>query len=119
MKEALKSIAEFEDVDAIYYIGKSSETEYLSTSFRNNFESGKAPKVEEIESLVKDLGNPGEAEIIYSRRRIYIRRNEDCFLVIVLGFSTPTPMLQLNCDIAMPELTRQSSPKGLGRFFKR
>lgn len=119
MKEALKSIIEFEDVEAIFFIGKSSETEYISDSFKNEYEKGRLPKIEEIEALVSGLGSLGEAEFIYSKKRLYIRKNEENYLVVLLGFSTPTPMLQLNCDIAMPELTKQSKPKGLGRFFKR
>lgn len=120
MKEAFKSIIEFSDVEAIFYIGKTSEIVHISESFKNEFEPGKPPKIEELDSIIKNIGSLNEAELIFSEKRIYIRRVEDCHIVIVLGFTTPTPMLQLNCDISIPELIKQQNkPKGLSRFFKR
>lgn len=120
MKEAFKNIIEFTDVQAIFYIGKKSETVHISEDFQNEFESGNLPKIEELESIIKNIGNLNEAELIFSEKRIYIRRIEDCHIIIVLGFITPTPMLQLNCDISIPELSKQQNkPKGFSRFFKR
>jgi len=120
MKEAFKNIIEFRDVEAIFYIGKTSETVHVAENYKNEFETGTPPKIEEIDSIIKSIGSLDEAELIFSEKRIYIRKIEDSHLVIVLGFITPTPMLQLNCDISIPELTKQQNkPKGLSRFFKR
>lgn len=120
MKEALKNIIDFNDVEAIYYTGKSAEAVYATQAFKKKFESEILPKSSELESILKGIGDANEAELIYSENRIYVRKVEENYLLIILGFTTPASMLQLNCDISIPELLKQNSkPRGLGRFFKR
>lgn len=121
MKEHLKSIIDFEDVDAIFFIGKTppATTAYISSRYQNELQSDRVPDIQEIISFISVFGVINEVELLFTKRRIYIRKADDNYLVIVLGFITPTPMLQLNCDIVIPELTKQSKPKGLSRFFKK
>lgn len=120
MKEAFKNIIEFGDVEAIFYISKTSEAVHVSDNFKNEFSSISPSIIEELDSTIKSIGSLDEAELIFSEKRIYIRRIEDSHLVIVLGFITPTSMLQLSCDISIPELSKQQNkPKGFSRFFKR
>ena len=119
MKEYLKNIIEFSDVEAVFFIGKTPSVAYISEKYQLEFKTGTLPDIQEIVSFINILGSANEAELLFTQRRIYIRKLEDACLVIVLGFTTPTPMLQLNCDIVIPELIKQTKPKGLGRFFRK
>ncbi len=120
MKEALKNIIELPDIEAVFYIGKNNDhIVHISDNYKKTFSDRKIPDAEELEILLKNLDGLTEAEFIFSEKRLFIRKIENCFLMIVLGFSTPSPILQLNCDIAIPELNKSSKPKGLSRFFKK
>jgi len=64
------------------------------------------------------LGGLREADLIFERLRIYIRRAEIGYLVAFVDSFSQLAMVRLNCDLLLPGLKRQSGPKGLMRFFR-
>ncbi|RPH51581.1 MAG: hypothetical protein EHM85_06125 [Desulfobacteraceae bacterium] len=60
-----------------------------------------------------------ESDLIFEDGRIYIRRTELGFLVILMSSFAPVALVRLNCDVLLPSLKPAKTSKGLGRFFKR
>jgi hypothetical protein len=60
-----------------------------------------------------------EAEVVYEKARLYIRRSEAGFLMVLTGREIRVAMLRLHCDILLPRLKEATTPKGISRFFRR
>ena len=69
--------------------------------------------------LVDALGGIREADLIFTKGRLYVRRSEAGYLIIILGLFVPMAMLRLQCDILLPSLKPTKKKKGISRFFKR
>lgn len=69
--------------------------------------------------LVKGLDRATEAELVFEKGRVYIRRNAMGILVVVMGLIGPTGMVRLTSDIVLSGLKEQKPTRGLKRFFKR
>lgn len=59
-----------------------------------------------------------EAELVFTKYRVYIRKADSGFLVILMGLMAPIEVVRLNVDLLMPELNSLKKSKGIGRFFK-
>jgi len=69
--------------------------------------------------FIESLEGMRETDLVFEKGRIYIRRTEMGYLVILMALFVPIAMIRLNCDILLP-LLRQSKPGGkFGRFFKK
>ena len=60
-----------------------------------------------------------EADLIFEKGRLYIRRNDVGYLVVLIGPFVPIAMIRLQCDIVLPSLTPAKKTKGIRRFFKK
>ena len=82
-----------------------------------------APFDENSESLdwrffIESLEGMRETDLVFEKGRIYIRRSELGYLVVLMAPFVPMAMVRLNCDIALPALTQQKSGKKFGRLLK-
>lgn len=59
-----------------------------------------------------------EAEFIFSRYRIYIRKFDQGFIAVIMDLNAHSDVVKLHIDILLPELSHLKKHKGLGRFFK-
>ncbi len=59
-----------------------------------------------------------EAELLFSKKRIYLRKVSTGFVVILMGLMAPIEVVRLSVDLIIPELESIKKTKGLGRFFK-
>jgi len=69
--------------------------------------------------FIESLEGMRETDLVFEKGRLYIRKTEIGYLVILVGPYVPIAMLRLNCDILLPSLRPAKSPKGIRRFFKR
>jgi len=69
--------------------------------------------------FIESLAGIRETDLIFSKGRLYIRRTEIGYLVIWMGLFVPIAMLQLQCDILLPELKPAKAAKGVRRLFKK
>jgi hypothetical protein len=69
--------------------------------------------------LVAPIGEAREAELVFERGRVYVRRTDDAVLVVVMGPIAPSAVVRLHCDILLPALRERQTDKGIRRFFKR
>ena len=70
--------------------------------------------------LVQTLEGVREADLLFGKKRIYIRKVEPGYLLIVMGLLTPVAMVRLSCDILLPSLEKVARKRhGLRSFFKK
>jgi hypothetical protein len=110
MKELFKDILAMEDVRGV--VVSSSEGEILFTE----------PALELDKSLppfIRGLGNVREADLIFEKSRIYLRRTDQGYLIILLGLFASGAMLRLHVDMVLPSLKDRGKGKGLRSLFRR
>jgi hypothetical protein len=69
--------------------------------------------------IFKELTSPVYKDLVFEKGRIYIRKTEIGYLVILMALFVPIAMIRLNCDILLPMLKQLKSGRKLGRFFKK
>jgi hypothetical protein len=69
--------------------------------------------------LIESLADSREADLIFEKGRLYIRRTDLGFLFVLMGPFVPMAMMRLQCDILLPSLKPAKAPKGIRRFFKK
>jgi hypothetical protein len=69
--------------------------------------------------LAESLAGMREADLVFDRGRLYIRRTEIGYLLILIGPFIPIAMIRLQCDILLPELKPAKAPKGIRKLFKK
>ena len=110
MKELFKDILEMEDVRGV--VVSSLEGEILFAE----------PSLEVDRSLplfIRALGNVREADMIFEKSRIYVRRTDTGYLVIQLGLFASGAMLRLHVDMVLPSLKDRGKGRGLRSLFRR
>lgn len=97
----------------------------LLFSFSGNilFKEFTSPVDERLENMdwrffLDSLEGMRETDLLFEKGRIYIRRSEIGYLVVLMALFVPTAMVRLNCDIVLPALKQEKSGKKLGRFLK-
>ena len=110
MKELFKDILALEDVRGV--VVSSLEGEVLFTE----------PSLEIDGSLplfIRGLGTIREADLIFEKSRIYVRRTDTGYLMILLGLFASGAMLRLHVDMVLPLLKDRGKGKGLRSLFRR
>ena len=69
--------------------------------------------------FIESLTGMRETDLIFKKGRLYIRRTDAGYLVILMGFFVPIAMMRLQCDILLPSLKPAKSTKGIRRLFKK
>lgn len=71
--------------------------------------------------FVQAMGDIREADLLFGKKRIYIRKADSGYLLIVMGLTTPVAMVRMNCDMILPLLNKGGATKqrGLKSFFKK
>jgi hypothetical protein len=110
MKELFKDILAMEDVRGV--VVSSLEGEILFAE----------PSLDIDRSLplfIRMLGNVREADMIFEKSRIYVRRTDTGYLVVQLGLFASGAMLRLHVDMVLPSLKDRGKGKGLRSLFRR
>lgn len=69
--------------------------------------------------LAASTGKAREAELIFEKGRIYVRRSAKGILLVTMGLIAPTGMLRLTSDVLFSRLREQKPARGIKRFFTR
>jgi hypothetical protein len=110
MKEIFSDILAMEDVRGV--VVSSFEGEILFSE----------PSLEIERSLplfIRALGTVREADLIFEKSRIYVRRTDIGYLVVLLGLFASGAMLRLHVDMVLPSLKEREKGKGLRSLFRR
>ncbi len=80
-------------------------------------ELGEHLSVAILHQFIDTLGIVQEADIIFARRRVYVRRISSGFLLVLMLPNAPMAMVRLQVDTLMPQLESSFKNKGIGRLF--
>ena len=69
--------------------------------------------------FIEALAGTRETDLVFEKGRLYIRRTDIGYLVVLMGLFVPISMVRLNCDIVLPALKPAKPSKGIRRFFKK
>ena len=69
--------------------------------------------------FIESLADIRETDLIFQKGRLYIRRTDIGYLVVLTGSFVPIAMMRLQCDILLPSLRPAKTTKGIRRFFKK
>ena len=88
--------------------------------FKNYNHAGAAEdKIQDLRRFVESLAGIREMDLIFTKGRLYVRRTDIGYLVVVMGLFVPNAMMRLQCDILLPSLKSAIKKKGIKRLFKR
>jgi len=110
MKEIFNDILAMEDVQGVVFSSLEGEIFFME------------PPIEIDRSLplfIRALGGIREADLIFEKSRIYVRKTETGYLVILLGLFASGAMLRLHVDMALPSLKERGKGKRLRSLFRR
>lgn len=67
-----------------------------------------------------ELGDISEAEFLFERSRIYVRKNASGCLLIIMDDIVPIAMVRLNCEVLLPALERAKPVSAkIGKILKK
>jgi hypothetical protein len=110
MKEIFSDILAMEDVRGV--VISSFEGEILFTESSLEIERS-------LPLFIRALGGIREADLIFEKSRIYVRRTDIGYLVILLGLFASGAMLRLHVDMVLPSLKERGKGRGLRSLFRR
>jgi hypothetical protein len=115
MKELLGQILETEDVYGVMLFSFRGDVIFReeSSSFLGDRGSREAwPR------FIEALHGIREADLIFEKLRLYIKKTDLGHLVIVMGLFAPAAMVRMSCDMLLPFLRQPSKTTGLRKLFK-
>ena len=116
MKELFRDILSIDDVKGVMLFSFKGELIFKEFLYPLSEE----PETREWWPLFIDsLQGVREADIVYENSRLYIRKTDLGYLLILMGLFAPVAMMRLNCDILLPSLEKVGVTKGLVHFFKK
>jgi hypothetical protein len=116
MKELLAQILETEDVRGAALFSFQGDVIFRegSSSFWEGREAAEAwPR------LIGALQGIRELDLVFEKVRLYIRKADLGYLVVVMGLFAPAAMVRMSCDMLLPSLRQQSKASGLRNLFKK
>ncbi|MFW6080365.1 MAG: hypothetical protein ACOC7W_00515 [Desulfosalsimonas sp.] len=118
MKDIFKDILSIEGVHGVAVIG--SDGGMLLSRFSEQYkdEESRLGRVD-WNMLVPELSEVSEAEFVFERGRIYVRRIQPGFFITLFDDIAPVSMIRLNCEILQSSLDRLKSGSRIGQLFKK
>ena len=110
MKELFKDLLSLEDVHGIVVSSQEGEILFSEPSLETDTA---------LPLFIRRLGAVREADMIFEKSRIYVRRTEAGYLVVFLGLFASGAMLRLHVDMVLPSLKDRGKGKGLRSLFRR
>ena len=77
------------------------------------------PESRDWSFFIESLEGMRETDLVFEKGRIYIRKTEIGYIVILMALFVPIAMIRLNCDIILPSLKPSKSKKKFGGLFKK
>ena len=69
--------------------------------------------------FIESLAGMRETDLIFKNGRLYIRKTDIGYLIVLLGLFVPIAMMRLQCDILLPSLKSAKPGKGIKRLFRK
>jgi hypothetical protein len=116
MKDLFKDVLDINGVKGIVLVSGEGKVVY-DTDVDNQTNAGQT--YSNWNKLILSLGDAREAEFVFEKGRLYLRKTHDGFMIVRMQLIASIAMVKLNCDILLPQLKSTGNSKGLKGFFKR
>jgi hypothetical protein len=116
MKDLFNDVMDINGVKGIVLL--SGEGKVVYDTDANNKANTEKPYAN-WKKLLVSLGDAREAEFLFEKGRLYLRKTHDGFMIVRMQLIASIAMVKLNCDILLPQLKSAGNSKGLKGFFKR
>jgi hypothetical protein len=116
MKELFEQILSIEDVQKVMLFSFEGE---LTFHEQQAAPSGAAEVSPAWQGFIRSLAGIREADLIFDKGRLYIRRTDLGYLIIVMGIFAPAAMVRMNCDMLLPSLKQTGRGKGLRQLLRK
>ncbi len=119
MKDVFKDLVGIEGVHAAIVLDPAGSlvASRLSDQYQGN--PGAVTKFN-WEPFILELGEHADADFVYDKGRIYLRKLPAGFLLVIMNDIAPISMVRLNCEILLPELDGMKRSGGrIGRILKK
>jgi hypothetical protein len=115
MRELFKDILNMEGVKGLMMFSFAGQPVY------KEFNQAQPEGIESRDwsLFIESLAGMRETDLIFKKGRLYIRRTDIGYLVVLMGLFVPIAMMRLQCDILLPSLKPAKSVKGIRRLFKK
>ena len=113
MDEILEGITKLDGVTGVFLL--SGENKLVAQKF-----SGMKPLNIANQKWTPSFSMPekiNEAEMIYENGRIFARRVDQGYLLVLMSASAPLSMIKLDCDVACAALKQTGGKKGFFGLF--
>ena len=115
MRELFKDILHTDGVNGVMLFSLSGDL--IFKEFRSSVKE--EPEGRDWSFFIESLEGMRETDLVFEKGRMYIRRAETGYIVILMALFVPIAMIRLNCDILLPSLRTPKTGKKFGKFFKR
>jgi hypothetical protein len=115
MRELFNDILSVEGIRGLFLFSFRGDLIYKNY----NHASAEGNKIQDPRQFVESLAGIRETDLIFTKGRLYVRRTDVGYLVVVMGLFVPIAMMRLQCDILLPSLNSAFTKKGIRRLFKR
>ena len=115
MRELFKDILEIEGLKGLMLYSFTGDLIYkkFSHAVQENAENM------DWRRLIEALDGMRETDLIFKKGRVYIRKTESGYLILLMGIFAPIAMVRLQCDILLPSLKPAKAAKGIKRLFRK
>lgn len=116
MKELFKDILKLEGIKGLILFSFGGEL--IFKEFLQPLQE--APEAKEWWGFFfSSLDGIREAELVFENSRLYIRKTEVGYLLVLTARMAPVALMRLNCDMLLPVLKEMKGSKALRRFLKK
>ncbi len=115
MRELFKDILNMEGVKGLMMFSLAGEPVFKAF----NQAPPKGLESRDWSLFIEALAGMRETDLLFKKGRLYIRRTDIGYLVVLMGLFMPIAMLRLQCDILLPSLKPAKSAKGIRRLFRK
>ncbi|MFW6428542.1 MAG: hypothetical protein ACOCY3_01495 [Desulfosalsimonas sp.] len=118
MKDIFKDVISIEGVHGVAVI--DAQGEVLLSRFAEGYKEEESRFAGmDWSLLISELVDTLEAEFVFERRRLYIRKIRPGFFITVLDDIAPVSMVRLNCEILQSSLDRIKPGGRIGQILKK
>jgi hypothetical protein len=109
----LNDIKDVEHVRGCLFLTNEGAIAHAHFSTPQEIEAEKYPWL----SLIESLSKLNEVDILFDNIRLYIRKTNEGYLLLILEVYAILSMIKLHCNVLVSQLD-SNKPKKLSRFFK-
>ncbi len=119
MKDVFKDLVGIEGVHAAVVLDSAGGL--VATRFSDQYRGNTgAVTTFNWDPFILELGGHAEADFVYDKGRIYLRKLPAGFLLVAMNDIAPISMVRLNCEVLLPKIDgMKSAGSRIGRILKK